>query len=105
MTLRCTPPVPSILVSKTLTFSSFTSFNPKWRVKVDKMMSYVKEKDCLETMVEVSSEISEKIISTTYFVITKSRFVIVNNNFCPQQNAVEFIGGFLKKKKNCESAR
>jgi len=68
-------------------------------------MSYVKEKDCLETMVEVSSEISEKIISTTYFVITKSRFVIVNNNFCPQQNAVEFIGGFLKKKKHCESAR
>ena len=74
------------------------------------MMSNVKEKDCLETMAEVSNEISEKIISTTYFVNAKSRFVIFKNKFCPQQNAVEFNDGFLKKKKNqkqkqCKSAR
>ena len=55
---------------------------------------------------QVSGEISEKIIRTTYFVNAKSWFVIFNNKFCPQQNAVEFSDRFLnKKKKNIANPR
>jgi len=50
-------------------------------------------------MAQVSGEISEKIIRTKYFVHAKSWFVIFNNKFCPQQNALEFSDRFLKKKK------
>ena len=46
-------------------------------------------------MAQVSGEISEKIIRTKYFVNAKSWFVIFNNKFCPQQNAVEFSDRFL----------
>ena len=64
------------------------------------MISYVKEKDCLGR-----SEISEKIIRSTYFVNAKSWFVIVNNKFCPQQNAIAFSDKYLKEEKHCESAQ
>jgi len=56
-------------------------------------------------MAQVSGEISEKIIRTKYFVHAKSWFVIFNNKFCPQPNAVEFSDRFLKKKKDIANPR
>jgi len=49
----------SILWVKRLKFPLLIYFNPKWRVKLDKMMSYIQDKKCFEdgTMALVPCEI------------------------------------------------